>query len=108
MRASRLEYLYMETHDWAASRAFWEGLGWSLVLDLGTAGRFEPPGGGVGVFIEQVDGRAFLSVKAWREQSPNVQSVLDYWHSARPSHRFGVCWTAELGSPCADITRCRR
>ncbi|MEO0974739.1 MAG: hypothetical protein AAFX85_16745 [Pseudomonadota bacterium] len=31
MAIKGLEYLYLETHDWEASKAFWQSLGFALV-----------------------------------------------------------------------------
>jgi catechol 2,3-dioxygenase-like lactoylglutathione lyase family enzyme len=49
-------HLYIETHDWAASRAFWEGLGFTLEYDTGH---------GSGQFVAANGTRLFVA-----EQSP--------------------------------------
>lgn len=53
MGVDGIDYIYLETRDWARSVEFWEGLGFSVVLDLGTSGRLEHPGGGPGIFLQE-------------------------------------------------------
>ncbi|MEM9386668.1 MAG: hypothetical protein AAGA68_16535 [Pseudomonadota bacterium] len=54
MAIKGLEYLYMETHDWEGSKAFWQSLGFELIMSLGTAGKFVHPESEGAVFLEQV------------------------------------------------------
>jgi len=54
MEVEGIDYVYLETHNWGRSAKFWQELGYDLALDLGTSGRFDPPGGGPGVFLEEV------------------------------------------------------
>jgi catechol 2,3-dioxygenase-like lactoylglutathione lyase family enzyme len=54
MAVQGIDYIYLETRDWARSVDFWRGLGYTVVLDLGTSGRLEPADGGAGVFIQEV------------------------------------------------------
>ncbi len=49
-----IDYVYLETRNFGKSAKFWQQLGFELVLDLGTSGRLVPPGGGAGVFLEEV------------------------------------------------------
>lgn len=49
-----IEYVYLETRNWGKSVKFWQQLGFVLVLDLGSSGKLEPPGGGPGIFLEEV------------------------------------------------------
>jgi hypothetical protein len=61
MAVDGIDYLYLETRNWGKSVKFWQRLGWQLVLDLGSSGRLEPPGGGPGVFLEEVSPEAPLA-----------------------------------------------
>ncbi len=54
MTVERIDYVYLETRNFGKAAKFWQKLGFELVLDLGTAGRLEPPGGGVGIHLEEV------------------------------------------------------
>lgn len=54
MAVEGIEYLYLETRNWGKSVKFWQRLGFVLVLDLGSSGKLEPPGGGAGIFLEEV------------------------------------------------------
>lgn len=54
MTVEGIDYVYMQTHDWRKGAQFWLGLGFELVLDLGNAGKLAPPGGGAGVWLEEV------------------------------------------------------
>lgn len=54
MAVEGIQYLYLETRNWGKSVKFWQRLGFELVLDLGTSGRLDPPGGGPGIFLEEV------------------------------------------------------
>jgi hypothetical protein len=54
MAAERIDYIYMQTHNWGKAARFWQQLGFRLVLDLGHSGRLEPEGGGPGIFLEEV------------------------------------------------------
>ncbi len=54
MSVERIDYVYVETHDWARSKEFWTSLGLHLAMDLEGAGRFEPTDGGPGIFVEEV------------------------------------------------------
>ena len=53
MTTKGIEYIYMETRDFAKSARFWQRLGFEVVLDLGTSGRLEPKGGGTGIFLQE-------------------------------------------------------
>ena len=54
MAVEGIDYLYLETRNWGKSVKFWQQLGFELVLDLGSSGRLDPPGGGPGIFLEEV------------------------------------------------------
>ena len=54
MGVEGIDYLYLETRNWGKSVKFWQELGYSLVLDLGSSGRLEPTGGGAGIFLQEV------------------------------------------------------
>lgn len=54
MPATGIDYVYIETHDWAMTAKWWQELGFMLDFDLGDAGLLIPPDGGPGVFVEQV------------------------------------------------------
>lgn len=54
MATKGIEYVYLETHDFARSRRFWEELGFALDLDLGHAGRFVNSACPTAVFLEEV------------------------------------------------------
>jgi catechol 2,3-dioxygenase-like lactoylglutathione lyase family enzyme len=56
-----IDYIYLETRDWERSVEFWQGLGFAVVLDLGTAGRLEPPGGGPGIFLQEASAETPLA-----------------------------------------------
>ena len=46
MTTQGIGHLYIETHDWSASRAFWESLGFTLEYDTGHgSGQFVAPNG---------------------------------------------------------------
>lgn len=74
MTVERLDYLYIETRNYAEALRFWQGLGFALALDLGGAGRLEPPGGGPGIFVEEVHDDRPLTFQAYlrvgRDTSP--------------------------------------
>lgn len=54
MRVEGIDYVYLETRNFGAAARFWQRLGYDLALDLGTSGRLDPPGGGPGIFLEEV------------------------------------------------------
>lgn len=54
MAVEGIDYLYLETRNWGKSVSFWQTLGFELSLDLGTSGRLDPPGGGPGIWLEEV------------------------------------------------------
>ncbi len=56
-----IDYVYLETRDFDASVGFWRRLGFELVLDLGSAGRLVPSGGGPGVFLQEVSAETPLA-----------------------------------------------
>lgn len=54
MGVERIDYVYLETHNWGKSVKFWQELGFELTLDLGNAGKLDPSAGGPGIFLEEV------------------------------------------------------
>jgi hypothetical protein len=54
MNVDGIEYLFLDTRNWGKSVAFWRRLGYTLALDLGSSGRLDPPGGGPGIWLEEV------------------------------------------------------
>jgi hypothetical protein len=65
MSVESIDYVYLETHDWTRSAAFWEGRGFRLALNLGRAGRFEPTSGGPGIFVEEVTANQALAFEVY-------------------------------------------
>jgi hypothetical protein len=61
MAVEGLEYLYLQTRNWGKSVTFWRKLGFELALDLGSSGRLDAPGGGPGVWIDEVSPESQLS-----------------------------------------------
>jgi hypothetical protein len=89
MAIDGIDYVYLETHNWGKSVKFWQQLGFSLVLDLGTSGKLLPENGGPGIFLEEVpDGRelavqVYLKVNDSEFQpAPPVETVGGF----TPSH----------------------
>ena len=72
MTIEGIEYVYLETRNWGKSAKFWQTLGYELELDLGSAGRLAPPGGGPGVFIQEVSPETPLAQGVYlRASSPD-------------------------------------
>lgn len=61
MASTGIDYIYLQTRNWGKSVKFWQRLGFELVLDLGSSGRLDPPGGGPGVWLEEVSPEAPLA-----------------------------------------------
>ena len=89
MATSGIEYIYIETHDYDASAAFWQALGFEPEMLLGRAGRFAHPAGGSPVFIEEVPEERELSMRLYLKTPGETEdlgpavSVAKGWH---PSH----------------------
>ncbi|MDQ7819201.1 MAG: VOC family protein [Armatimonadota bacterium] len=87
MSADCVEYVYLETHHWEESLAFWQRLGFRLALNLGRAGRLEAPAGGTAIFLEEVPGHHSLTMEVYLrapeefEPSGPVQ-VVQRWHDS--------------------------
>ena len=87
MSSGGIEYLYLETHNWAESVELWEGSGFKMELDLGSAGRFVHPNGG-SVFIEEVPAEAPLKVQIFLKgarsgpQTGMDEFVVEEWHES--------------------------
>lgn len=49
-----IHHLYVETHNWGKSVAFWQALGFTLEEDRGTSGLLRPSAGGPYVYLAEV------------------------------------------------------
>ena len=49
-----IHHVYVETHNWAKSVAFWQALGFTLEEDRGTSGLLRPKAGGPYVYLAEV------------------------------------------------------
>ena len=54
MAADRVHHIYIETHNWGKSVAFWRALGFQLDDDSGPSGMLRPGGGGPYVYLAEV------------------------------------------------------
>ncbi|MEP6694915.1 MAG: VOC family protein [Chloroflexota bacterium] len=54
MPADRVHHIYIETHNWGKSAAFWRELGFELAEDRGTSGLFRPRAGGPYIYLAEV------------------------------------------------------
>ncbi len=55
MAVSGVHHLYLQTHNWGASVAFWQELGFQLTFETGHhSGQLAPPNDGPYVFLEEV------------------------------------------------------
>ena len=52
--ATGIHHVYVETHNWGRSVAFWRALGFSLDEDRGTSGLLRPRDGGPYVYLAEV------------------------------------------------------
>ena len=77
-----IDYLYLETRDLEASRAFWEALDFELELDLGHACRLRHPDGGA-VHLEAVAEEDDLAVQLYLKGSRTVPNRVVAEHVAR-------------------------
>ncbi len=94
MKVDGIEYIYLETRNFGKAAKFWQQLGFELVLDLGTAGRLEPPGGGAGIFLEEVSPETPLASGVYlRATSPefDAEPPVEKIGDAFSSH-----WNTEL------------
>ena len=66
MSIQGLEYVYLETHDWAITQAFWTKFGYVLDLDLGHGGQL----------VNKADGSRLFFKEVPRDQPPSVQLYL--------------------------------
>lgn len=87
-----IDYVYIETHSWAASVAFWKAMGFEVVLDLGTAGRLVHPEDGGAIHLEEISTDRTpgiqMFLKGGEVEPPEGVEVKADWH---PSH-----WGTEL------------
>jgi len=54
MAADSIHHIYIETHNWRKSVAFWRALGFQLDDDSGTSGMLRPTGGGPYIYLAEV------------------------------------------------------
>ena len=54
MPAESIHHIYIETHNWGKSVAFWRALGFQLSDDRGTSGMLRPSGGGPYIYLAEV------------------------------------------------------
>ena len=54
MSADSIHHIYVETHNWGKSVAFWRALGFQLDDDRGTSGMLRAPGGGPYIYLAEV------------------------------------------------------
>jgi catechol 2,3-dioxygenase-like lactoylglutathione lyase family enzyme len=54
MAADSIHHIYIETHNWGKSVAFWRALGFQLDDDRGTSGMLRPRGGGPYLYLAEV------------------------------------------------------
>ena len=54
MPADSIHHIYIETHNWGKSVAFWRALGFQLDDDRGTSGLLRPAGGGPYIYLAEV------------------------------------------------------
>lgn len=87
MATDRVEYVYLETHHWQESLAFWQRLGFRLMLNLGRAGRLEAAAGGTAIFLEEVSRDRPLATEVYlrapQEFDPGSGvEVVRTWHDS--------------------------
>jgi catechol 2,3-dioxygenase-like lactoylglutathione lyase family enzyme len=64
MPADRVHHIYIETHNWGKTVAFWRALGFDLDEDRGkTSGLLRPRGGGPYVYVAEVPSERELNVE---------------------------------------------
>jgi len=64
MPADRVHHIYIETHNWGKTVAFWRALGFDLDEDRGkTSGLLRPRGGGPYVYVAEVPSERELKVE---------------------------------------------
>ena len=54
MPADSIHHIYIETHNWGKSVAFWRALGFQLDDDSGPSGMLRPTGGGPYIYLAEV------------------------------------------------------
>lgn len=65
MGVEQIDYVYVETYNWGKAVKFWQNLGFTLTLDLGSSGKLQPPDGGPGIFLEEVPKTTTLAQHAY-------------------------------------------
>ena len=54
MAADSIHHIYLETHNWGKSVAFWRALGFQLDDDSGPSGMLRATGGGPYIYLAEV------------------------------------------------------
>lgn len=89
-----IDYVYVETHNWGKTVKFWQELGFTLELDLGTSGRLVHPEGGAALYVEEISSDRTPGMSLYLEtgnagaQPNSPVEITKDWH---PSH-----WGTEL------------
>ena len=65
MPADRVHHIYIETHNWGKSVAFWRALGFQLDEERGTSGMLRPSGGGPYIYLAEVPGDRELALELY-------------------------------------------
>ena len=86
MTTTGIHHVYVETHNWGKSVAFWKALGFSLDEDPGTSGLLRPSGGGPYIYLAEVPS----------DQAPRMELYLSASTDAAPSR------PVEVVAPYAD------
>lgn len=81
-----IHHIYVETHNWGKSVAFWKALGFTLDEDRGTSGLLRPRDGGPYVYLAEVP----------VSQAPAMQLYLSARAAVAPGH------PVEVVAPFAD------
>ena len=89
MAADRVHHIYIETHNWGKSVAFWRALGFQLDDDRGTSGMLRAAGGGPYIYLAEVaaDRKPALELylSATDESTSSTCSCPRTCRSTRPS-----------------------
>ena len=91
MSSQGIEYIYMETHDWAKTLKFWQSLGYEVELDLGRSGQLVNPAGGVALFIQEVPAEGELAFQLYLRAGSEIETdaeVVESWHDSHWGSRL--------------------
>jgi hypothetical protein len=87
MAVDGVHSIYVETHNWGKSARFWQDLGFTLDLDLGTSGIFRAPSGGPYVFLEEVPEDQPLQLTPYfRLVNPDLPAAVEVVTPLEPTH----------------------